>query len=84
MRQFDIKMPLIVINGDVLTRLNAGQLLEYHNSNGARATMCVRKHSITIPYGVVESNGSFLKNIRENRISHTWQMLGFMLWDIQP
>ena len=65
MREFNIKTPLIVINGDVLTRLNAGELLDYHTANGAKATMCVRKHSITIPYGVVESNGSFLESIRE-------------------
>lgn len=55
----------IVTNADILTRLDAKQLIKYHESTAAAATMCVRKHSVSIPFGVVESEGCYLKEIVE-------------------
>ena len=50
-------LPLIVMNGDILTNINYERLLNFHNSNGADATMCVREYEYKIPYGVVNSDG---------------------------
>lgn len=47
-------MPVIVMNGDVLTALNFGQLLAFHYENGALATMGVNHFQYEIPYGVVD------------------------------
>ncbi len=52
--------PLIVINGDVLTKVNFKGLLEFHNELGSDITVCVRDYSIQIPYGVV--------NIEKNQV----------------
>jgi dTDP-glucose pyrophosphorylase len=52
-----IRSPLLVMNGDVLTRLNFAQLLDFHASHGAAATLCVRSHDVVIPFGVVEAEG---------------------------
>jgi dTDP-glucose pyrophosphorylase len=49
--------PFLVINGDVLTRLNPHQLLHFHREHHAQATLCVRDHQLTIPYGVVQTKG---------------------------
>lgn len=46
-------MPLIMINGDVLTTVDFGDLLSFHRQSGAIATMCVREYEFQIPYGVV-------------------------------
>lgn len=46
--------PLIVMNGDLLTKVNFGQLLNFHESNKAMATMCVREYDFQVPYGVVK------------------------------
>jgi len=54
-----------VLNGDVLTRLDPTQLLEYHLEHKAQATLCVREHEITIPFGVVEINGVELASFAE-------------------
>ena len=57
--------PILVMNGDILTRLNFRQLLEFHESHTAQATMCVRECDFQIPYGVVESNGEQVSRIVE-------------------
>lgn len=45
--------PFLVLNGDVLTRVDFTRLLSFHNEHGSIATLCVREHTIEIPYGVV-------------------------------
>lgn len=52
------KLPLIMINGDILTNINYRSLLSFHNKNEADATMCVREYEYQIPYGVVSAEGS--------------------------
>ena len=46
--------PVVVMNGDVLTRLNVARLLAFHTEENARATISVRRLRVEIPYGVVE------------------------------
>jgi NDP-sugar pyrophosphorylase family protein len=48
-------LPIIMINGDVLTKIDFIQLLKYHEDNQPVCTMCVRQEQYKIPYGVVES-----------------------------
>lgn len=57
--------PIIVINGDILTKVNFQQLLEFHENNHSMATMCVREYYYQIPYGVVRTEGMLLKSIEE-------------------
>lgn len=51
------QLPLIVMNGDLLTKVDFVRLLQFHRRNQAAATLCVREHSHTVPYGVVEMDG---------------------------
>jgi dTDP-glucose pyrophosphorylase len=60
--------PLLVMNGDILTGLNLGQMLDDHASSGASATMCIREYATQIPYGVVEVDGAELRGISEKPI----------------
>lgn len=57
--------PLIVMNGDVLTKINLHQLLDFHAEAGAAATMAVREYAFTVPYGVVKVEGQHLAEIEE-------------------
>ncbi len=45
--------PIIVMNGDLLTKVDFVRLLEFHNRQGFVATMAVRQYSHQIPYGVL-------------------------------
>jgi len=57
--------PFLVLNGDVLTRLNPRQLLQYHREHHANATLCVREHQLTVPFGVVDVKGVDLAGFEE-------------------
>ncbi|MEX2987733.1 nucleotidyltransferase family protein [Serratia fonticola] len=59
------ELPLIMVNGDVLTTINFERLLNFHTENNAAATMCVRDYQYTIPYGVIESDGSKIISMEE-------------------
>jgi NDP-sugar pyrophosphorylase family protein len=56
---------LIVMNGDLLTRLNFAHLLDFHYEQGAEATMCVREYEMQVPYGVIETRSHRILDIRE-------------------
>ena len=40
--------PLIVINGDVLTSLDYGDLLRFHEENQAFGTMCIKEYELSL------------------------------------
>ena len=54
-----------VMNGDLLTRANFSNILEFHKTNNSVATMCVREHSFEVPYGVVKSVDNKIISIEE-------------------
>lgn len=60
--------PLLVMNGDVLTKVNFQQLLEFHREHQAAATMCVREYDFQIPYGVVTVNNHRILTIEEKPV----------------
>ena len=57
--------PFFVMNGDLLTTVNFEQMLKYHRENQAFSTVCVREHSVTVPFGVIEFDDHRLIGIRE-------------------
>lgn len=60
--------PVLVMNGDVLTKINFQQLLDFHHEHKAAATMCVREYDFQVPYGVVKLNGHCIASIEEKPI----------------
>lgn len=44
----------LVLNGDVLTTMSFGDLLEYHRRQGCIATLAVHRSKVPIDYGIVE------------------------------
>lgn len=46
--------PLVVMNGDLLTKVNFKHLLDFHTGHKSQATMCVREYKFQVPYGVVQ------------------------------
>jgi dTDP-glucose pyrophosphorylase len=62
------KLPVIMMNGDVLTKVDLEALLAFHNENDANATMCVREYEYQVPFGVIESNGKKIKSMVEKPV----------------
>lgn len=61
-------MPIIVMNGDVLTKIDFEKLLHFHNEKQSKATMCVREYEYQVPFGVVESDGYLIKSMIEKPV----------------
>lgn len=63
--------PFLVSNGDVLTDIHYGELLDFHSSHGAVATMTVRLHEWQNPFGVVQINGVDIIGFEEKPIARS-------------
>jgi dTDP-glucose pyrophosphorylase len=57
--------PIIMMNGDVLTKVNFSDLLNFHYEHDGIATMCIREYDVQIPFGVVNIENHKIKNIIE-------------------
>jgi len=62
--------PLILMNGDLLTKLNFDKLIDFHEEHKAPMTVCVREYTYSVPYGVLETDGAFLNSIKEKPQRH--------------
>lgn len=60
--------PFLVMNGDLLTTLNFGQLLDFHEEYQSVATMCVREYDMQVPYGVIETDEHRLVDLKEKPV----------------
>ncbi|GAB5491165.1 MAG: nucleotidyltransferase family protein [Phototrophicaceae bacterium] len=61
----DWKRPLLVSNGDILTRVNFQEMWRYHQETNAMMTVGMREYTVTIPYGTLELDGTQIKDIHE-------------------
>lgn len=61
-------LPLIMINGDVLTNVDFERVLEFHNKHNAAATMCVRDYEYQVPFGVVNGDGNKIISMVEKPV----------------
>jgi len=61
--------PFLVSNGDVLSDIHYGDLLDFHGRHGAAATMAVRLHEWQHPFGVVNTDGIEIAGFEEKPIS---------------
>ena len=60
-----------MLNGDLLTQFNVGNMLAFHADGGFKATVGVHEYVHTVPYGVVEREGDRITGIRE-KPTQTW------------
>jgi NDP-sugar pyrophosphorylase family protein len=68
--------PLLVMNGDLLTKVNFESLLAYHLENGADATMAVREYDFQVPFGVVSLDDYQIIDIEEKPVHHCFVNAG--------
>jgi len=65
------EIPFLVTNGDVLTDIHYGEMLDFHCRNFALATMAVRLHEWQHPFGVVSTKGIDIIEIEEKPVSRS-------------
>ena len=60
--------PLLVINGDILTRVDFGAMLEFHRERTAAMTVGVSRYNLEVPYGVVDTDGDRVVRVTEKPV----------------
>lgn len=63
--------PFLVSNGDVLTDIRYGELLDFHLHHHASATMAVRLHEWQHPFGVVRTKGVDIISFEEKPVARS-------------
>jgi dTDP-glucose pyrophosphorylase len=63
--------PFVVTNGDVVTDIRYGDLLDFHGRYEAAATMAVRTHEWQHPYGVVQTRGVDIIGFEEKPVARS-------------
>jgi len=77
----DLSLPLVVMNADLLTKINYSQLLDFHRDHEAVATMCVREYDFQVPYGVVKIDRNQLVGIEEKPVHKFFVSAGIYVLD---
>jgi dTDP-glucose pyrophosphorylase len=65
------EVPFVVSNGDVMTDIRYGELLDFHIRHAASATMAVRLHEWQHPFGVVQMQGVEIIGFDEKPIARS-------------
>lgn len=65
------ELPFVVTNGDVITDIRYGELLDFHGRHDAAATMAVRLHEWQHPFGVVQMKGVEIVGFEEKPIARS-------------
>lgn len=63
-------LPMLMMNADILTKLNYSKLLQHHTQQEFDATMCVREDEHHVPFGVIEAENQLITSMIEKPTYH--------------
>lgn len=58
-------LPVLVLNGDLVTQCNVGAMLDFHEANNFIATFGIKPYSLQVPFGVALVDDHRLVGLRE-------------------
>lgn len=71
--------PVLVMNGDILTRVDFTAMHRFHEEHDADMTVAVRPYEARVPYGLVELAGSRITSIAEKPLARGFVNAGIYL-----
>ena len=71
--------PILVMNGDILTRVDFKAMHRFHDEHDAEMTIAVRPYEARVPYGLVELSGSQIVSIAEKPLARGFVNAGIYL-----
>jgi dTDP-glucose pyrophosphorylase len=63
--ELNIKEPVLVMNGDILTTSDFSHIYQFHLDQDSDITVTAKDYYISIPYGVINYEGARIKSIQE-------------------
>ena len=77
-----INMPLIVINGDILSNLDFKAMALFHESKESDITVATREHIVNLRYGIFEIENNLITALKEKPVIKKYINAGIYI--IQP
>ena len=74
--------PILVMNGDLLTKVNVESLFQFHHAHHSAATMCVREYDLQVPYGVLKLDNHRVIQLEEKPVQRFFVNAG--VYVLQP
>lgn len=74
-------MPVLVMNGDILTKIDFESLLTFHRERQSLATMSVREYGMQVPFGTVSVVDGYAVELREKPVQHYFINAGIYVLD---
>lgn len=68
--------PILVCNSDTIHAIDFGALVDHHASSGAWATLAVVQHTTEVPFGVVDIEDGFIRDLVEKPRRSDWVAAG--------
>lgn len=73
--------PLLVMNGDILTRIDFHAMRAFHQEHRAAMTVAVRPYEVRVPFGMVELDQAEIASITEKPLVRGFVNAGVYLLD---
>ena len=58
-------LPIIICNGDIMSKIDFQSLLNYHNKNKSNFTVATSEHNIQNPFGTIKLNKNRITSLQE-------------------
>jgi dTDP-glucose pyrophosphorylase/CBS domain-containing protein len=71
--------PILVMNGDIVTRVNFAAMHRFHEEHRADMTVALRPYETSVPYGVVEVDGELITDVAEKPLVRAFVNAGIYL-----
>ena len=66
----DTDSSILLMNGDILTRINFAELIRFHKTNDFDVTVVVKKFNMKFPYGILKIKNNAVKSVMEKPVYH--------------
>jgi len=73
--------PFLVLNADLLTKVDFKAMLHFHDVEANRATVAVKEEQYEIPYGVLHLDGAKVRDIEEKPVHKLFVNAGIYVLD---
>lgn len=81
MLQNKIDLPFLVMNGDIVTKIDFDSLFHFHATHKEMATMCVKEYDMQVPFGVVQLEENKVTQIHEKPVHKFFVSAGIYVFD---
>lgn len=79
--KYKLQEPFFVINGDLMINLDFEKMLDFHNENNSKATMCITEYNLELPYGEVKLKNENIISIEEKPLHKIFVNAGVYILD---